>query len=1354
MSLTKSQFDILAAGGNVSFGLPTDPGPGSADGIFFSDFFFDTATGDQDTTAQGLSALTSLDDIFERGDSAEFIIRNATVDVGDDFGLRDGLGGLISISGAAASLNLDGNGGGSYRIRIDAHDARDVSGTIFVSDGADIVFGNDDPGTGRGFAIGRNTEPEIDGGSLVPGGQSVDGTLVIEGTGTTVSVLNATDDRGEMQIGVVSDSEDGVVDTTTNRTADGLVIVRDGAEVNIRQFLKIGDADNVAGAEATGALIVEGAGTTFTLGQTGAPGNAGFMRVGEEGGTGYFVLRDGAEFNILQSRDDAGGIQFSGSSNEAGGEGHGVVTGAGTRLFVESGTIEVGRNTGTASFEVSDGAEVEANSLRVGRGGTAEGLITGAGTFVDLTNGEFNDLEVGNLDRFSSGVSSVEATLTISDGAVVDVGGFVGVGQIRDDVGGTADGTLIVEGADTSVTVGGGASSEAGFMRVAGGTGSTGTFTLRDGAEFTLRENAVSQFRAGIHFSGSNEDQGGVATATVTGAGTALTAENGFIEVGRNDGTASLLVSDGALMQARDFATAQGGTATTIIEGAGTRVILSDGNRGALDVGFVNFEDTTITNVDGTVTIRDGAEVEVRSFIGVGSAQNRDGVTANGTLIIEGSTTSVTVGSTSRTGENGFMRLGERGGNGDLFLRDGAELILLAGEEFGGGLQLSGSSDDAGGEANATITGAGTRLVAEQDNIVVGRNGGTSTFTASDGAAIEALFFNVGQEGDGDAILEGEGTLLELSGARVSGTPFGAFMTVGRDADGSVLVRDGADITITGDGGDFPGFQAGRNEGGVGVITVTGAGSTITVDGAANVETFGGDRGFMRVGREAGSDGTLNVLDGGVVTNDGEGRIIVAELDGSTGRVTVDGAGSVFDFGASAFFSQDAPAARGNAIVTVSNGGLLRGGEITNNGILDIHGGGTVEADVTNDNILRSSGGVQDTTITGDLTFLTGGLGIDATGFGASLSHDTYAATGAVSLEGALFVVTAQSQNLSGQTLEILTGSNLSVGAGFSVHIIDFDPNAILEVDQSEFLAVSNAATTLQFTTSTTGLTVDFAAGEQTGSVSSETLVGTALDETVNAQEGDDTVDAGLGDDTIDAGSGNDSVDAGRGDDNVTAGDGDDDVRAGVGDDSVTGDAGDDFLRGGRGEDTLKGGVGDDSIVGQRNADTIDGGKGADNLKGGGGNDSIDGGGGNDFIKGGTRADVMNGDRGDDRIAGNAFDDVLNGGVGDDTLNAGGNDDTLNGGEGDDRLKGGSGADTFVFEPDMGADLVVDFRDDIDTLSISSVLTGGITDAGTIVTTFATVVAGDTVLDFGGGNTITLEGVANAAVLSDDIDVF
>ena len=399
--------------------------------------------------------------------------------------------------------------------------------------------------------------------------------------------------------------------------------------------------------------------------------------------------------------------------------------------------------------------------------------------------------------------------------------------------------------------------------------------------------------------------------------------------------------------------------ATLVIEGLGTLVSIepSDiGNDGTLEIGHVNdtgsevsagFVDPTVNrSADGLTIVRDGASLEVGQFISLGDENNVNGATANGSLFIEGSGTSVTVGNPAGTSDSGFMRIAEEGGTGSLVIRDGAELTLLAGADgFGGGIQLSGASNRVGGDATLIATGAGTRVTAEQGQISVGRNVGDATFLASDGASIETVFFTSGRSGSGETIFEGEGTTLDLSGAQTN-PEFGAFLTVGRDTDGTFIVRDGADVSITGDGGEFPGFQAGRNDGGEGVVTVTGASSTIIVNGANNLETGEGETGFIRAGRDANSEGTINVLDGGVITNDPSGLLIVAQNLGSTGAVTVDGAGSVFDFGGFARLSDDTPGdLGGDSTVTISDGGIFRGDEIENSGILSVSDSGGIVVD-------------------------------------------------------------------------------------------------------------------------------------------------------------------------------------------------------------------------------------------------------------------------------------------------------------------------------------------------------------------------------------------------------------------------
>lgn len=109
--------------------------------------------------------------------------------------------------------------------------------------------------------------------------------------------------------------------------------------------------------------------------------------------------------------------------------------------------------------------------------------------------------------------------------------------------------------------------------------------------------------------------------------------------------------------------------------------------------------------------------------------------------------------------------------------------------------------------------------------------------------------------------------------------------------------------------------------------------------------------------------------------------------------------------------------------------------------------------------------------------------------------------------------------------------------------------------------------------------------------------------------------------------------------------------------------------------------------------DRLDGGPGDDTISGGAGNDVIAGGPGRDVLNGGTGNDVLDGGADTDKLYGDDGDDVLYGGDGNDYLFGLNGRDILNGGSGNDYLHGGNGADTFVFDPNFGRDVIAQFHD-------------------------------------------------------------
>jgi len=112
--------------------------------------------------------------------------------------------------------------------------------------------------------------------------------------------------------------------------------------------------------------------------------------------------------------------------------------------------------------------------------------------------------------------------------------------------------------------------------------------------------------------------------------------------------------------------------------------------------------------------------------------------------------------------------------------------------------------------------------------------------------------------------------------------------------------------------------------------------------------------------------------------------------------------------------------------------------------------------------------------------------------------------------------------------------------------------------------------------------------------------------------------------------------------------------------------------------------------------------------------------------------------------------DTLAGGAGNDRLFGGAGPDSLDGGSGADFLNGGAGDDRFIYAPGYGADVIFGFAagpGTEDKINLAAFKT---------ISTFADVLAhaaqagSDTVIDFGGGDTLTLRNVTRGSLAADD----
>lgn len=272
------------------------------------------------------------------------------------------------------------------------------------------------------------------------------------------------------------------------------------------------------------------------------------------------------------------------------------------------------------------------------------------------------------------------------------------------------------------------------------------------------------------------------------------------------------------------------------------------------------------------------------------------------------------------------------------------------------------------------------------------------------------------------------------------------------------------------------------------------------------------------------------------------------------------------------------------------------------------------------------------------------------------------------------------------------------------------------------------------------------------GTNASNAITGDHFTEVISGGEGHDTLRGLNGEDTLDGGAGKDLVFGNDGADFIIGGDDNDDLRGSLGHDTLYGDKGQDYIRGNSNRDDLRGGSGDDTLDGGLHGDELRGASGDDDLYGRIGNDLLLGGKGNDLLLAHSGDDSLFGELGNDTLGGGDGSDLLSGGSGHDDLQGGDANDTLFGGKGNDALNGGDGDDQINFALGDGEDEITGFTagaasDDVIALS----------NFGAAFDSFAEVMAvtsddgfGNTVIDFGGGDSILLGGISSANLHEDD----
>lgn len=668
-----------------------------------------------------------------------------------------------------------------------------------------------------------------------------------------------------------------------------------------------------------------------------------------------------------------------------------------------------------------------------------------------------------------------------------------------------------------------------------------------------------------------------------------------------------------------------------------------------------------------------------------------------GTFI--GSAGTVTVTGSGSSWDGRLLLIGN-GGTGSLTVSGGGSVtnssIRIGGDTTGiGTLTVTGSGSSWTGTASLTIGAAGRGTLDLLDGGVV--SVGTTLTIARDASS------------SGNVKVGSGGAAGILDAATVTGGAGAATLDFDHDEAVYFFTRDG---TVDGDAIAITGSVA-VNHLGSGTTVLTGSnsysGTTTISAGTLSVATDGN----LGTGTVTLAGGTLAVtgttaIDNPVTLGVGGGTVSASGADSSlTG--TLSGAGTLTK--------------AGPGTLTLSGTGGHSGGTAVSAGILTVNGALTDAANavsVASGAALAGSGSIAGAVgvaaggaltpgdgvgriSTGSLTLAPGSTaGFEIDGTAAGTQYDQVAVAGTVDVSGAM----------------LTTSFGFASTAGDSFILVDNDG---VDPVTGTFAGLAEGATL-----ASGGRTyrIAYAAGD--GNDVTLTDVAPALPPDGGSGSGDSPL----------------SQSGTAGADLLVGGAGNDTIHCLAGDDVASGAGGADLIYGNQDADTLWGGGGVDTVYGGQGADLVYGNQAADILYGNRGGDILFGGQHADTIFGGQDADLVYGNLDDDRLLGNLGEDTLYGGQGNDTLEGGG---------GGDALIGNLGADRFAFGSGDGADTIADFSaSEGDRIVIAAGVNGtGISSASDLLVRLFVDAGGKAALDLGGGNVVTLAGVAPGSATAD-----
>ncbi len=731
----------------------------------------------------------------------------------------------------------------------------------------------------------------IDGGSDVLShwsyfgvGAGVNGTATLDGAGSTWTCdMFAVGALSTGQFHITHDADatsaTGILGFTSG--SNGLVTIDGtGSSWNSSSSLSVGHM-------GSGEIQLTAGGSlrspTATLGVM--TGSSGLVSVDGTGSTWTnltSLLYLGKEGQGSLSVTNGGRVESYGGvfmADAVGASGDAVVDGSGSYWEIRN-TLYIGK-AGQGSITVRNGGKVETHGgLLLGYFAGASGTMNVEGPGTIMYNWYPSEFYIGNQG---------DGTLNISDGAFMEV--WYRGATVAMEAGST--GSLNVTDAGTRF--------DCDYLRI--GHQGDGQMLIANGATVETSGGGIG---TGTQGTGSVE---------VNGAGTTWTM--GGMTVA-DEGQGDLTISGGALVQ-------NTGTVNIAIESGSIGSVVVDG----ADSAWAIQENLYIGGNKDAAGGQGAVEVRHDGLLTVGQKLkiwNQGAVT-----LLDDSRLIVSSDTTTLPAAGGFY-LGAGSGSGTLEIVGGGQLsvtdVFIAKDATSTGTAtIKGSHWTVDGDFQVAQAGTGTLNIQAGGQVntaasvignLAGANG-TVNVTGT-GASWTTTSLAIGSAGDGTLNITTGGSLLSTSAEIGSQT----------DATGAVTVNgagsswtNSEDLSIGGSGSGSLSINSGgavSDRTGVLGISATGSG-TVTVSGAGSNLSHSE---FQYVGLEGA--GSLSIASGGTVSNQASGY--VACLAGSSGQVTVDGAGSTWSNHASLYIGGNESSAGGQGDLTIQNGGQVTVGQM------------------------------------------------------------------------------------------------------------------------------------------------------------------------------------------------------------------------------------------------------------------------------------------------------------------------------------------------------------------------------------------------------------------------------------------